>query len=155
MPPWLRSGAAIAWRLLAIVAAVAVTVYALAYLRVVVLPVIVALLVSTVLGPPARWLTRHRFSAGAAAITVLLAAIALVASLLTMAGAAIGRQFSDLADSIQDGIREAGDALAEPPFNLSKADIQERIDSAIDQLSDSSGELTGARCTAPCSSGRS
>ncbi|MBA3747108.1 MAG: AI-2E family transporter, partial [Solirubrobacterales bacterium] len=59
------------------------------------------------------------------------------------AGAAIGRQFSDLADSIQDGVREAGDALAAPPFNLSKADIQDRIDQAIQQLSDSSGELTG------------
>jgi predicted PurR-regulated permease PerM len=143
VPRWLRSGSAIAWRMLALVAAIAVAVYVLAYLRVVVLPVIVALLVSTVLRPPARWLTRHRFSDGAAAATVILAALALVASLLTMAGAAIGRQFSDLADSIQDGIREAGDALAEPPFNLSKADIQDRIDQAIEQLSDSSGELTG------------
>ena len=143
VPPWLRSGAAIAWRLLAIVAAIAVAVYALAYLRVVVLPVIVALLVSTVLRPPVRWLTRHRFSDGAAAATVILGALALVASLLTMAGAAIGRQFSDLADSIQDGVREAGDALAEPPFNLSKDDIEDRIDQAIEQLSDSSSELTG------------
>ena len=143
VPPWLRSSAAIAWRLLALAAAIAVVVYALAYLAVVVLPVIVALLVSTVLRPPARWLARHRFSDGAAAATVILGALALVATLLTMAGAAIGRQFSDLADSIQDGIREAGDALAEPPFNLSKADIEDRIDQAIEQLSDSSGELTG------------
>ena len=143
VPRWLRSGAAIAWRLLALVAAIAVTAYALAYLRVVVLPVIVALLVSTVLRPPVRWLTRHRFSDGAAAATVLLGALAVVAGAVTMAGAAIGRQFSDLADSIQDGIREAGAALAEPPFNLSKADIQQRIDEAIAQLSDSSGELTG------------
>ena len=115
----------------------------LAYLRVVVLPVIVALLVSTVLRPPVRMLTRHRFSDGAAAATVILGALALVAGLLTMAGAAIGRQFSDLADSIQDGVREAGDALAEPPFNLSKDDIEDRIDQAIEQLSDSSSELTG------------
>jgi predicted PurR-regulated permease PerM len=141
--PWLRAGAAIAWRLLALLAAIAVTVYALAYLRVVVLPIIVALLVSTVLRPPVRWLTRHRFSDGAAAATVILGALALVAGLLTMAGAAIARQFSDLADSIQDGVREAGDALAQPPFNLSKDDIEDRIDQAIEQLSDSSSELTG------------
>jgi len=143
VPRWLRSGSAIAWRLLVIAAAIAVTVYALAYLRVVVLPVIVALLVSTVLRPPARWLTRHRFSDAAAAATVLLSAVALLAGAVTLAGAAIGRQFSDLANSIQDGIREAGDALAQPPFNLSKADIQDRIDQAMNQLSDSSGALTG------------
>ncbi|MEA2192195.1 MAG: hypothetical protein QOI73_2316 [Solirubrobacteraceae bacterium] len=143
MPPWLRSGAAIAWRLLAIGAAIALAAYALAYLRVVVLPVIVALLLSTVLGTPARWLKRHRFSDAAAAGTVLLGAIVVLATAITMAGRAIARQFSDLADSIQDGVREAGDALAEPPFNLSKADIHDRIDSATNQLSDSSGALTG------------
>ncbi len=143
VPPWLRSGADIAWRLLAIIVAIAATVYALAYLRVVVLPVIVALLLSTALRPPTRWLTRHRFSDGAAAATVMLGGIALLAGAVTLAGAAIGRQFSDLAASVEDGVREAGDALAEPPFNLSEADIQEKIDQGIERLSDSSSELTG------------
>jgi predicted PurR-regulated permease PerM len=142
VPRWLASGAAIAWRLLVIVVAVAVTVYALAYLRVVVLPLIVALLISTILRPPTRWLMRHRFSDAAAAGTVLLAAVAALVSALTMAGAAVGRQFSDLADSIQEGIREAGDVLAKPPFNLSQADIDQRIDDAMARLSDSSGSLT-------------
>ncbi|HYH88685.1 MAG TPA: AI-2E family transporter [Solirubrobacteraceae bacterium] len=143
VPRWLRSGAAIAWRLLALGAAIALAAYALAYLRIVVLPVIVALLISTVLGPPTRWLTRHRFSDGAAALTVLLGALAALGTALTMAGAAVARQVSDLADSVQEGIREAGDALSEPPFNLSQADIDRYIDNAGDQLSDSSGALTG------------
>lgn len=143
VPRWLRSGAAIAWRLLALAAAIALTAYALAYLRIVVLPIIVAVLVSTVLGPPTRWLTRHRFSDGAAALTVLLGAIGLLVTALTMAGAAVARQVSDLADSVQEGIREAGEALSEPPFNLSQGDIDRYIDNAGDQLSDSSGALTG------------
>ncbi|MDQ3722325.1 MAG: AI-2E family transporter [Actinomycetota bacterium] len=143
VPRWLRSGAAIAWRLLALVVAIAVTAYALAYLRIVVLPVIVAVLISTVLSPLTRWLMRHRFSDGAAAATVLLGAIALLATALTMAGAAVGRQVSDLADSVQEGIREAGDALSEAPFNLSQADIDRYLDNAGDQLGDSSGALTG------------
>ncbi len=143
IPPWLRTGAAIAWRLLAILAAVGATVYALAYLRVVVLPVIIALLLSTVLRPPTRWLMRHRFSDAAAAGTVMLVAVAVLASALAMAGAAVARQFSDLADSVQDGVREASDVLAQPPFNLSKADIQDKIDEGVDKLSDSSSELTG------------
>ncbi|MEA2138665.1 MAG: hypothetical protein QOG56_1815 [Solirubrobacteraceae bacterium] len=143
VPRWLRSGAAIAWRLLALAAAIGLTAYALAYLRVVVLPVIVALLLSTVLAPPARWLTRHRFSDGAAAATVLLSAVVLLSGAVALAGAAVGRQFADLADSIQDGIREAGDALARSPLHLSKGDIHQRIDDAMNTLSDSSGALTG------------
>ena len=143
VPGWLRTGAAIAWRLLAILAAIGATVYALAYLRVVVLPVIIALLLSTVLRPPTRWLTRHRFSDAAAAGVVMIAAVAVLAGALALAGAAVARQFSDLADSVQDGVREASDVLAQPPFKLSKADIQEKIDEGVDKLSDSSSELTG------------
>ena len=143
VPRWLRAGAAIAWRLLALAAAVALTAYVLGYLRIVVLPVIVAVLVSTVLSPPTGWLKRHRFSDGAAAATVLLGALALLAAALAMAGAAVGRQVSDLADSVQQGIREASDWLSEPPFNVSDADIDRYIDNAGDQLSDSSGTLTG------------
>ncbi len=142
VPRWLCTGAAIAWRVLAIVAAVAVTAYALAYLRIVVVPLIIALLISTALRPPTRWLTRHRFSDAAAAGTVMVGMVALLVGALTLAGAAVGRQFSDLADSIEDGIREAGEALAEPPFNLSAADIDRRIDDALAQLGDSSGSLT-------------
>lgn len=143
VPRWLRSSSAIAWRVLVLGGAIALSVYALAYLRVVVLPVIVALLMSTALRPPARWLTRHRFSDGAAAAATLLATLAMLGGAVAMAGAAIGRQFSDLADSVQDGVREAGNALTDPPFNLSKADINDRIDEAVHQLSDSSGQLTG------------
>ncbi len=143
VPRWLRSGAAIAWRVLAILAAVAITVYALAYLRVVVLPVIVAVLISTVLRPPARWLTRHRFSDAAAAAIVMIVSITVLASAVALAGAAVGRQFSDLASSVQDGVRQAGDELAKPPFNLSKADIQKKIDEGVDKLSESSSALTG------------
>ena len=90
-----------------------------------------------------RWLARHRFSDGVAAATVMIVAITVLASAVALAGAAVGRQFSDLADSVQDGIREAGDALAQPPFRLSKADIQEKIDEGVEKLSDSSSELTG------------
>lgn len=143
VPRWLRAAAAIAWRMLAIAAAIALTAYVLGYLRIVVLPIIVAVLVSTVLRPPTRWLMRHRFSDGAAAATVLIGAIALLAAALAMAGAAVARQVADLADSVQQGIREAGDALTNPPFNLSRSDIDGYIDNAGDQLSDSSGALTG------------
>ena len=142
VPRWLRSGAAIAWRLLAILAAIAVTVYALAYLRVVVLPVIVALLLSTVLRPPTRWLTRRRFSDAAAAGTVMLLAVAVLASAVAMAGAAVGPAVLGPRRQRQGRHPEAGDALAQPPFNLSEADIQAKIDEYVDKLSESGSSLT-------------
>ena len=58
VPNWLRKGAAVSWRLLAIAAALFLVLYLLALLRVIVLPVIIALLVTTLLLPPVRWLRR-------------------------------------------------------------------------------------------------
>lgn len=143
VPRWLRSGAAIAWRMLVLAAAIALTGYVLAYLRIVVLPIIVALLLSTILGPPVRWLARRRLSDGVAAATVLFGAVAVLAMALAMAGAAVGRQVADLGDSVTEGVREAGDTLADPPFNLSQSDIDRYIDNARDQLGNSGGSLTG------------
>ena len=51
LPGWYRTAGAASWRFLAIVAAAGAVVYALVYLRVVVLPIIVALLASTLLLP--------------------------------------------------------------------------------------------------------
>jgi predicted PurR-regulated permease PerM len=129
--------------MLVLAAAIALTGYVLAYLRIVVLPIIVALLLSTILGPPVRWLARRRLSDGVAAATVLFGAVAVLAMALAMAGAAVGRQVADLGDSVTEGVREAGDTLADPPFNLSQSDIDRYIDNARDQLGNSGGSLTG------------
>src|SRR6185503_12033553 len=56
LPGWYRTAGAASWRFLVIIAAVGAVAYALVYLRVVVLPIIVALLVSTLLLPIVRWL---------------------------------------------------------------------------------------------------
>ena len=50
-----------------------------------------------------------------------------------MAGAAVARQVSDLADGVQEGIREAATA-DEPPFNLSRGTSTSRVDDALAQL---------------------
>src|SRR5215204_2605172 len=67
MPGWYLTAAAASWRFLAIAAAVVTVVYALVYLRVIVLPIIVAVLASTLLLPIVRWLREHRVPDGLAA----------------------------------------------------------------------------------------
>ena len=54
LPAWYRTAAAASWRFLAMAAALAVIAYALVHLRVVVLPIIVALPASTLLLPLVR-----------------------------------------------------------------------------------------------------
>src|SRR5215203_4622982 len=75
LPAWYRTAAAASWRFLAIAGAIAAVVYALVHLRVVVLPIIVALLASTLLLPIVRWLKNRRVPDALAAALAMLAAV--------------------------------------------------------------------------------
>ena len=137
VPRWLRSGAAIAWRLLVLVAAIAVTAYALAYLRVVVLPVIVALLRQH--GAAARRRAGSRATASPTArrpATVLLGAIAVLATALDD-GRRGRRRASSPTSPTASRTASARPATRsrEPPFNLSQADIDGTSTTAVEQLS--------------------
>ncbi len=141
MPGWYRTAAAASWRFLVIVAAAGVVLWALVYLHVVVLPIIIALLASTLLLPVVRWLKLKGVPDALAAAGAMLAAFLLIAAIVTAIAPSIGDQFGELRPQAEDGLRQATDVLAEPPFNLSKTEIQDRVDEAIAKLRENSGPL--------------
>src|SRR5215218_2721389 len=141
MPGWYRTAAAGSWRFLAIAAAAYVVAYALVHLRVIVLPLIVALLASTLLLPLVRWLRRHRVPDGLAAALAMLAAILVLAAILTAIAPSLASQFGDLRTQAEDGVRQATEQLAEPPFNLSEREIRDRVDESLQGLRENSGPL--------------
>jgi len=142
VPRWLRAGAAVGWRFLVVVAAIAVVLFLLAFVRVVVLPIIVAVLITTLLLPPFRWLQERGLPPAAAATTVMVAGFLLLAGVLAAVTPAIVGQVDELGRGVQDGLGEAGDLLAQPPFNLSEAEIRSGIDEGIEALREDSGPLT-------------
>ena len=121
MPGWYRTTAAASWRFVAIAAAVYLVMYSLVHLRVIVLPIIVALLASTLLLPVTRWLRQHGLPDAAAAALSMLSAFALLAVIFTLIAPSVVDQFGDLRTQAEDGVRQASDQLAQPPFNLSEA----------------------------------
>ena len=123
-------------------AGVVALLYLLAHLRVVVLPVIVALLATTLLLPLKRRLTRLRVPNGLASGLSLLLAFLVLAGIGTAIAPSIGSQVDDLGAGVRDGARKAARIVANEPFNLSRADINERVDAAIDGLRKHSGSIT-------------
>src|SRR5215208_4385413 len=107
MPGWYRTAAAASWRFVAVSAAVYVVMYGLVHLRVIVLPIIVALLASTLLLPVARWLKGRGLPDAAAAAAAMLAAFALLALILTLIAPSIAGQFGELRTQAEDGVRQA------------------------------------------------
>jgi putative heme transporter len=142
VPPWLRTAGAVSWRLLALAGAVLAVLYLLSVLRVVVLPVIVALLVTTLLLPPVHALRRRGLGDGAAAGLVMLGAALVLFGVLGAIAPSIAGQADELGQGVEDGVREVSDILADPPFNLSEREIGARVDEGLDRLRENSGPLT-------------
>jgi predicted PurR-regulated permease PerM len=141
LPGWYRTTAAASWRLLVILGAVAAIVYALVFLRVVVLPIIIAILASTLLLPVVHFLKRKRWPPGLAAAAAMVGAFLILAAIATAIAPSIGHQFRDLRPQAEQGVRQATDVLADQPFNLSKRDLQQRVDEALKHLRENSVPL--------------
>jgi len=116
--------------------------YALGYLRVIVLPVIVALLLTTLLLPPKRWLTHRGMGDALATSVTMLGALLLLGLLATAVAPTIGGQWDELRAGIEDGVRQATGILAERPFNLSRAELDAQVDTALERLRENSGTVT-------------
>lgn len=153
MPSWLDTAAALCWRGLAVAATVAVVLFAVSKLFLVVLPVVVALLLATLLAPPAAWLSRHRWPPALAAAVVVVGSIASVVAVLALLAPLVAGQLRGVGDNVAEGGEEALQWLIEGPLELSPEEIDEATAQGIAQARENvgaitSGVLTGAAVAA-------
>lgn len=132
MPAWLRMLAAYSWRLLVVAVAVVAVARAAAALRLVVLPVLLALFAAALLQPPYRRLRALRWPPALAAASVLLAAIAAVATLALLIVPPFVDQLDALGSDLRAGVEELGDWLVDGPINLTQGELDRFIDDAIE-----------------------
>ena len=123
--PNLELAAAWSWRLLVSAAAVAAVLAVLWYLRVIVLPVAVALTIAPAVSPVAGWFRGRRFLERPAAALALLMTLALVTALVAIVVVSVVEQFDELVASVRRAVDELAAQLEREPFNLS---VQETED---------------------------
>ncbi len=87
------------------------------YVRVIVLPVLLALTIAPALSPVARVL-RRRLGRPAAAVALILG-LAVVAGLITIVAISVLAQYNELADSVSQAVDDIRNWLEGEPFNLS------------------------------------
>ncbi|MCW2773034.1 MAG: hypothetical protein JWN91_1360 [Nocardioides sp.] len=145
VPAGVDLAAAWAWRFLVIVGAGAVLFTAIGFLSEVVLPVVIALLITALVIPVVDALVRVGIPRGLAALGVVVAGIALVGLLLTLAGQQIATGATDLADQTVAGLGEIKDWLRDGPLHASDSQINDYIDRAQAAISDQSdnGKIVG------------
>ena len=122
-------------------AGVVVVVYALAQVRLIVLPVILALFGAALLSRPTRFLDQRGVPRGIAAFLVLIGAVTVVVTLVVLVAPSVASEFDQLDDSVRAGISEVTAALSSA-LELDQADIDRAVDRAQDQLGANSGAIT-------------
>jgi predicted PurR-regulated permease PerM len=140
VPRSLVTASELGWRFLVVVGAVAVLAYALWYVRLVALPAFVALLLATILVPPARALRRRGLGAGAATAVVFAGALIVAVALGTLVVPAFAAEARTLTDTITGGAQELGRGIARP-LGLSHREVQSAIDGISNRLQASGGDI--------------
>lgn len=148
IPRLLVATSEVSWRLLVCVAAGAVVVYAFTRVGFVAFPVLIALLLSTLLVPPARWLQRRGLPPALATTVVFLCAIAAFAGVATFVGTGVAHESDELSRQVSQGADELGRQIASIT-GLEERDVQEQINTIDDRIRDNSdairnGAISGA-----------
>ena len=147
--PFVRKMAAWAWRLLVILAAVVALLWLLWHLRVIVVPVALAVILTALLLPAVDWLTRHRLPRGAAVALVLLSGLTVFGALISFVVSQFISGLPSLVEQVARSIDNATNWLIEGPAHLSREQIDRAGDTAVKALRDNQERLTsGALSTA-------
>ena len=145
IPRWLRIASELAWRSLLVAAAVVVLALLVSRLRIVFLPVIVALLLSTLLVPPVTWLQRRGVPRVVGALLAVGTALLVLAAVATVVTPQIRDEVQDADISVSAGVDEVADWLVESPLGLERERVQDYRQRFQRELDDRSGSLaTGA-----------
>jgi predicted PurR-regulated permease PerM len=133
--------AAWSWRLLVIALAGYVVTLGIAKFSVVVLPLVVALLLTALVIPLVEILVRLHFPRGLASLLVVLGTIAVVALLLTFAGQQIANGANDLSKQVVTGLEQIRDWLRTGPLHASDSQINGYLKSAQDAVTSSNTKI--------------
>lgn len=128
VPRGLRIGAAYAWRLLLIAGLLALVIYLVVQLRYIVIPLMVALLLSALLVPFSNWLQSHRWPKWLAILVAMIGMIALVGGLVTLVVFEVRRGFGDLQAATQNAIDSFSTWLLTGPLSIDTTEFTTWID---------------------------
>lgn len=120
-----RNLSEIAWRGLVIAAAVLVVAYVVMRLKVVFLPLGIALLLTTFLAPAVGVLERRGLRRGLATALVFVLFVLLLAGIVLVIAPPVREQFDDLGPTISQGVEDIEEWLVEGPLELTEGEVRD------------------------------
>ena len=140
--PIVRKAAAWAWRLLIIFAAIVALLWLAERLKVIVVPVALAVILTALMLPAVDWLDRRGAPRGGAVALVLLTGFALFGGIMTFVVSQFVSGLPSLTEQVTRSIDNATAWLIEGPAHLSREQIDKAGDAAVKALRDNQEKLT-------------
>jgi putative heme transporter len=128
VPRGLAVASAVTLRLLIVFGGIALLAVVLEHMLVVVMPLIISMLLTSLLAPVARWLERHHWRPAPAAIAVVLLGVLVFVGLWALIIPTAISQGADLGSSVQQGAGQIADALK--PIGISSHDVDRAVSQA-------------------------
>jgi len=129
-------------RIVLIAAGVFVLGWIIGKLWVVIFPLVIALIVSTVLQPGAGWLRRHRVPSALASLAMLLAFLLAITLVIVILAPQVAGQTPALVRSASEGLQTIRDWLTDGPLSVSEGQITRAIEAIQDKLRESAAAIS-------------
>ncbi|KAA1251284.1 AI-2E family transporter [Mycobacterium simiae] len=147
--PLVRKTAAWSWRLLVIFAAALALIWVISRLEIIVVPVLLALILSALLVPLVDWLDEQGMPRGVAVTLVLLGGFGILGGIMAFVVSQFIVGLPDLVKQVERSIDSSRRWLIEGPAHLRREQIENAGNAAIEALRNNQAKLTsGAISTA-------
>lgn len=141
VPHGVRVATAFSWRFLVIAAAVGLGIWLIIQLKMLVIPVMVAILVTALLWPVFSWMLRRRVPRWLAIVISVIGTLAVVTGLLWLAVWQITQQWSSVRVRTVEAVGQLRDALINGPLQITEAQIDALLSNAWSTLQEQAGLL--------------
>ena len=128
-------------RIVVIAAAAVVIGWVIGTAWIVIFPVAMALIVSTVLAPPVTFLRSKGWPSGLAAAAVVLGFIGVVVGIIVILTPQVAGQAGEVAKGASDGLQKVRDWVTGGPLGLSEGQITRAIEALQDRLQSSAAAI--------------
>lgn len=142
VPQWLRTSAGWSWRLLTVVAAVALIFFATIQVQLVFVAVFLALVITSVLRPVTDFYARI-MPRGLATGLAIVTAVLFIAGLLTYVITSVAGQWDKLADQFSTGVDQIFEFLENGPLpvTITADDVNQWLDNGREWITEHGGDI--------------
>ncbi|MFT4215497.1 MAG: AI-2E family transporter [Microbacterium sp.] len=127
VPRGLRVATAYSWRFVVIAAAVGIVIWLVIELKLLVIPLLVAILVTALLWPAFTWMLRHRVPRWLAIVVSVLGAAAIVSGLMWLAVWQITQQWAGVRTRTMESLNQLRAYLIDGPLQLTATQIDDLL----------------------------